>query len=62
MSALTPHQMRVAKLALKLRYFQHTIAAHFGVNQGRISEFKNSAMFRKVHPASTLPAGFPPRP
>ena len=61
LTGLTPHQMRVAKLALMSRYFQHTVAAYFGINQGRISEFKNSAMFRKVPPASALPAGFPPR-
>lgn len=59
MSSLTMKQMRVAKLALHLRYYQHTIASHFGINQGRISEFKNSPMFHKVPPAVTLPAGFP---
>jgi hypothetical protein len=58
-SALSPDQQRIAKLALRLRYFQHTIAAHFGVNQGRISEFKNSPVFERVEPAGELPAGFP---
>lgn len=62
MSGLTMHQMRVAKLALRLRYYQHTIASHFGINQGRISEFKNSPMFRKVKAAVRLPVGFPSRP
>ncbi len=62
MSSLTMRQMRIAKLALRLRYYQHTIASYFGVNQGRISEFKNSPMFRKVPSAVSLPAGFPSRP
>jgi len=60
MSSLTPPQMRIAKLALQLRYYQHTIASYFGVNQGRISEFKNSPMFRMIAPATALPTGFPP--
>lgn len=59
MTALTPHQLRVAKLALRLRYYQHTIAGYFGINQGRISEFKNSPLFDRVEPASELPSGFP---
>lgn len=58
-AALNPSQQRVAKLALRLRYYQHTIAAYFGVNQGRISEFKNSPLFDRVEMASELPAGFP---
>lgn len=53
--------MRIAKLALRLRYHQHTIAAFFGINQGRISEFKNSANFGRISPAETLPDGFPSR-
>lgn len=61
MSGLTLNQMRVAKLALRLRYYQHTIAGFFGCNQGRISEFKNSRMFREVPPADSLPNGFPSR-
>jgi hypothetical protein len=59
MPALTPNQQRIAKLALRLRYYQHTIAAYFGVNQGRVSEFKNSPQFDKIEAASELPAGFP---
>lgn len=62
MSSLTPHQMQVAKLALRLRYHQHTIASHFRVNQGRISEFKNSPQFRQTTPAANLPSGFPSHP
>lgn len=59
MAALTAHQQRVAKLALRLSYYQHTIAAFFGVNQGRISEFKNSSYFHAVPSAEELPRGFP---
>jgi hypothetical protein len=59
MTALTPNQQRVAKLALRLRYYQHTIAAYFGVNQGRISEFKNSPLYDRAEMAGELPAGFP---
>lgn len=59
MTALNLEQQRVAKLALLRRYFQHTIAAHFGVNQGRISEFRNSSCYERIEPASDLPAGFP---
>lgn len=59
MSQLTKEQQRIAKLALRLSYFQHTIAAYFGVNQGRISEFKNSAAYRFVDAAQELPRGFP---
>lgn len=59
MTALTQDQQQIAKLALRLRYYQHTIAAYFGINQGRISEFKNSAAFRQIEAARELPPGFP---
>ena len=59
MSYLTEEQKRIAKLALRLRYYQHTIAAYFGINQGRISEFKNSPSYRSVEAAPELPPGFP---
>lgn len=62
MTALTPNQQRIAKLALRLRYYQHTIAAYFGVNQGRISEFKNSPHYERAEMAGELPAGFPSQP
>ena len=57
---MTAHQMSIAKLALLLGYYQHTVAAYFGFNQGRVSEFKNSPLFRVVPAAHALPAGFPP--
>ena len=52
--------MAIAKLALTLGYYQHTIAAFFGCNQGRVSEFKNSPLFGLVAAAPALPPGFPP--
>ena len=58
---MTTYQQEIAKLALRLRYYQHTIAGYFGINQGRISEFKNSAFFASVTPAAALPADFPTR-
>ena len=58
MAALTPDQQRIAKLALKFGYYQHQIAAFFGINQGRVSEFKNSEAFRTIEPALELPPGF----
>lgn len=60
MSYIQPKDYGLVKLALQLRYYQHTIAAYLGVNQGRISEFKNSILFKVTLPASALPAGFPP--
>lgn len=56
---MTKKQMEITKLALSLRYYQHTIAAYFGFNQGRVSEFKNGSDFRSVKPAKSLPRDFP---
>ena len=50
---------RLTKRALRERYYQHQIAAFFGINQGRISEFKNSAAYQAVMPVEELPRGFP---
>lgn len=55
MSSLTPEQQRIAKLALTKGFYQHQIAAHFGINQGRISEFKRSETYKVVEPALRLP-------
>jgi len=60
MSQIQPKDYGLVKLALTLRYYQHTIAAYLRVNQGRISEFKNSALFHATVAATALPAGFPP--
>lgn len=59
MSGLTLEQQRIAKLALHSGFYQHQVAAHFGINQGRISEFKNSQQFHNVEAARDLPVGFP---
>lgn len=61
MSYLTDDQKPVAKLALHMGYWQHEIAAYYSINQGRISEFKNSVEFKKTVPAPSLPADFPIR-
>jgi len=62
MGYIQPADYPLVKLALQLRYYQHTIAAYLGINQGRISEFKNSPLFKLVSPADELPDGFPARP
>lgn len=59
MPHLTETQKPIAKLAIQLRYYQHRIAAYFGINQGRISEFKNSAEYGMIIPAVMLPSDFP---
>lgn len=60
---LDPSDYPAVKLALQMGYKQHTIAAFFGgINQGRISTFKNSLLFLTVVAAAVLPAGFPPLP
>jgi hypothetical protein len=47
------------KLALLMGYWQHRIAAYLGINQGRISEFKNSPRFGETVTADELPPDFP---
>lgn len=61
MSDLTEEQKPVAKLALEMGYWQHEIAAYYSINQGRISEFKNSVEFKKTVSAPGLPSDFPVR-
>ena len=58
-SHIPPDAYPVVKLALLKRIKQHLIAAYYGINQGRISEFKNSSLFVAVKPATLLPDGFP---
>ena len=59
---MTQTEMSIAKLALQLGFYQHTIASYFGINQGRISEFKNSPYYALIRVAPALPVGFPPGP
>lgn len=40
------------KTMLKLGHHQHQIAAHFKINQGRVSEVKNGKTHATVTPAS----------
>ncbi|WP_406853330.1 hypothetical protein WEU32_06760 [Brevundimonas sp. BH3] len=58
MAKIPPRLYAVVKLALIKGYFQHWIAARLGVNQGRISEFKNSPLFDLTTPATSLPDGW----
>lgn len=46
------------KLMLALGYFQHDIAAFFGMNQGRVSEIKTGKLWSQVPPARDLPPDF----
>ena len=49
----------VAKLALRLGYYQHIIAGYFMTNQGRISELKNGKWGGDVTASDYLPPDFP---
>lgn len=49
----------IVKLALKLGYYQHVIAAYFGDNQGRVSEIKLGRRHVDVPPDDRLPPDFP---
>lgn len=59
MKDIPPDDEPWVKLALILGYWQHNIAAFLGINQGRISEFKNSPRFDATPTADHLPPGFP---
>ncbi len=50
----------IVKLALRLGYWQHVIAAYFSENQGRISEIKTGKLFPSAPVADHLPPDFPP--
>lgn len=58
-TTLDDAKIAIAKLALKLGYFQHTIAAYFETNQGRISEIKTGKRGQQVKPIDYLPPDFP---
>lgn len=48
------------KLALRMGYKQHDIAAYYGENQGRISEINTGQLFPEAPIAKVLPPDFPP--
>ncbi len=56
---VTETVVSIAKLALKIGYDQHDIAAYFGVNQGRISEINTGKRGDGIPPANDLPYDFP---
>lgn len=62
MASRTPNaaQAAIIKLARKLGYYNHTIAAYFGFNQGRIAEVNTGRRHPGVAPAMALPSDFPP--
>lgn len=49
----------IVKLALRLGYYQHVIAAYFRDNQGRVSEIKRGRRYAEVPPVDQLPPDFP---
>jgi hypothetical protein len=51
----------IVKLALRLGYMQHVIAAYFNDNQGRVSEINTGKRFASAPVADRLPSDFPPR-
>jgi hypothetical protein len=57
--SVTPQTASVIKYALTLGYYQHDVAAYFGLNQGRVSEINTGKRWRGVKPATSLPSGFP---
>jgi hypothetical protein len=49
----------IIKRARMMGYFNHVIAAYFGINQGRIAEVNTGKKGAGITPASMLPADFP---
>ena len=58
---VTPDMISIIKLARRLGYYTHVIAAFFGINQGRVSEVNTGKRGAGVPPAASLPADFPAR-
>lgn len=58
--AINRQNASIVKLALRLGYKQHDIAAYFGDNQGRVSETNTGKKYRTAPVADRLPPDFPP--
>ncbi len=58
--AVTPENAPYVKLALRMGYMQHVIAAFFDDNQGRVSETHTGKRYVSAPVADHLPPGFPP--
>lgn len=56
---MTTERIAITKRARMLGYFNHVIAAYFGVNQGRIAEVNTGLRGAGVKPADRLPPDFP---
>jgi hypothetical protein len=50
----------IVKLALRMGYAQHDIAAYFKDNQGRVSETNTGKRYSGAPVADHLPPDFPP--
>lgn len=55
---LTPEMVPVIKLARALDYNYATIAAYYGINQGRIADVMMGRRFPEIPPATSLPPDF----
>lgn len=49
----------IVKLALRMGYMQHVIAAYFNDNQGRVSEINTGKRYALAPVAASLPDDFP---
>lgn len=58
--AIKIENVPVVKLALRLGYDQHDIAAYFKDNQGRVSEINTGKRYPRAPVAVHLPPDFPP--
>lgn len=58
---LTTEAIALIKRAIGLGYFQHDIAAYFGLNQGRVSEVNTGKRGAEIRAADQLPPDFPAR-
>lgn len=56
---VAPEMVPVIKLARQLDYNYATIAAYYGINQGRIADVMKGRLFPNIPPATELPADFP---
>lgn len=58
---ITENDAPIVKLALRMGYWQHVIAAYFNDNQGRVSEINTGKRYSRAPVADHLPPDFPPR-
>lgn len=56
---VTPDMVPVIKKARELDYNYASIAAYYGINQGRIADVMKGRIGPDIPPASELPSDFP---